>query len=55
MQEAIADSKLEDNQISNFNTGIIVGAGGTSTESMYEGTNTLNEKGIRRVGTLHGN
>ena len=50
MQEAIADSQLEDNQISNFKTGIIVGAGGTSTESMYQGTNTLNEKGIRRVG-----
>ncbi len=50
MQEAIADSKLEDNQISNFKTGIIVGAGGTSTESMYQGTNTLNERGIRRVG-----
>ena len=50
MQEAIADSELEDNQISNFKTGIIVGAGGTSTESMYQGTNTLNERGIRRVG-----
>lgn len=50
MQEAIADSQLDDNQISNFKTGIIVGAGGTSTESMYEGTNTLNERGIRRVG-----
>ena len=50
MQEAIADSQLEDNQISNFKTGIIVGAGGTSTESMYQGTNTLNERGIRRVG-----
>jgi len=31
-------------------TGLIVGAGGTSTESMLEGTNTLAEKGIRRVG-----
>ena len=50
MQEAIADSQLEDNQISNFKTGIIVGAGGTSTESMYQGTNILNERGIRRVG-----
>jgi 3-oxoacyl-[acyl-carrier-protein] synthase-1 len=31
-------------------TGIIVGAGGTSTESMLLGTETLKEKGIRRVG-----
>lgn len=50
MQEAIADSKLDENLVSNIRTGLIVGAGGTSTESMLEGTNTLAEKGIRRVG-----
>ena len=36
--------------VSNVRTGLIVGAGGTSTESMLEATNTLAEKGIRRVG-----
>lgn len=50
MQEAIADAKLADDLVSNVRTGLIVGAGGTSTESMLEGTNTLAEKGIRRVG-----
>ncbi|MGZ8271247.1 MAG: beta-ketoacyl-ACP synthase I [Methylophilus sp.] len=50
MQEAIADSSLAEDLISNVRTGLIVGAGGTSTESMLEGTNTLAEKGIRRVG-----
>ena len=50
MQEAIADSKLPEELVSNVRTGLIVGAGGTSTESMLEGTNTLAEKGIRRVG-----
>jgi 3-oxoacyl-[acyl-carrier-protein] synthase-1 len=50
MQEAIADSNLAEDLISNVRTGLIVGAGGTSTESMLEGTNTLAEKGIRRVG-----
>jgi len=50
MQEAIADSQLPEDQVSNVRTGLIVGAGGTSTESMLEGTNTLAEKGIRRVG-----
>ncbi len=50
MQEAIADSALPEEQVSNIRTGLIVGAGGTSTESMLEGTNTLAEKGIRRVG-----
>lgn len=50
MQEAIADASLPEDMVSNVRTGLIVGAGGTSTESMLEGTNTLAEKGIRRVG-----
>ena len=50
MQQAIADAQLAEEQVSNVRTGLIVGAGGTSTESMLEGTNTLAEKGIRRVG-----
>ena len=50
MQEAIADSKLSEELVSNVRTGLIVGAGGTSTESMLEATDTLAEKGIRRVG-----
>jgi 3-oxoacyl-[acyl-carrier-protein] synthase-1 len=50
MQEAIADAKLPEELVSNVRTGLIVGAGGTSTESMLEGTDTLAEKGIRRVG-----
>lgn len=50
MQEAILDANLNEDLVSNVNTGLIVGAGGTSTESMLEGTNTLAEKGIRRVG-----
>ncbi len=50
MQEAIADASLPEEQVSNVRTGLIVGAGGTSTQSMLEATNTLAEKGIRRVG-----
>lgn len=50
MQEAIADANLPEDLVSNVRTGLIVGAGGTSTESMLEATNTLAEKGIRRVG-----
>lgn len=50
MQEAIADASLPEELVSNVRTGLIVGAGGTSTESMLESTNTLAEKGIRRVG-----
>ena len=50
MQEAIADSALPEEMVSNVRTGLIVGAGGTSTESMLQATDTLAEKGIRRVG-----
>jgi 3-oxoacyl-[acyl-carrier-protein] synthase-1 len=50
MQEAIADASLPESLVSNVRTGLIVGAGGTSTESMLESTSTLAEKGIRRVG-----
>jgi len=50
MQEAIQDANLPETLISNIRTGLIVGAGGTSTESMLESTDTLREKGIRRVG-----
>lgn len=50
MQEAINDAGLPESLVSNVRTGLIVGAGGTSTESMLEATNTLAEKGVRRVG-----
>ena len=50
MQEAIADAKLNEDQVSNIRTGLIVGAGGTSTENVLKSTDVLKEKGIRRVG-----
>ena len=50
MQEAIADSALSETMVSNIRTGLIVGAGGASHESVLEGIDTIREKGIRRVG-----
>lgn len=50
MQEAIADASLPEEMVSNVRTGIIVGAGGASHESILEGIDTLRDKGIRRVG-----
>ncbi|MEO1956450.1 MAG: beta-ketoacyl-ACP synthase I [Methylophilaceae bacterium] len=50
MQQAIEDAKMPGDLVSNVRTGLIVGAGGTSTESMLQATDTLAEKGIRRVG-----
>jgi len=50
MQEAIADSALSEAMVSKIRTGLIVGAGGASHESILEGIDTVREKGIRRVG-----
>lgn len=50
MQEAIADAALPETLVSNLRTGLIVGQGGASHESIVEGVDTLREKGVRRVG-----
>jgi 3-oxoacyl-[acyl-carrier-protein] synthase-1 len=50
MQEAIADAGLPETLVSNVRTGLIVGQGGASHESIVEGVDTLREKGVRRVG-----
>ena len=50
MQEAIEDSALSEAMVSNIRTGLIVGAGGASHESILDGIDTIREKGIRRVG-----
>ncbi len=50
MQEAIEDSGLADNMISNVRTGLIAGSGGASTENVSLAIDTLREKGLRRVG-----
>lgn len=50
MQEAIEQAGLSQEQISNVNTGLIIGAGGTSSENIVASVDTLRNKGIRRVG-----
>jgi 3-oxoacyl-[acyl-carrier-protein] synthase-1 len=50
MQEAIEDSGLPGDMVSNDRTGIIAGSGGASTENVALAVDTLREKGIRRVG-----
>lgn len=50
MQQAIADSKLSDDQVSNERTGIIVGSGGASNKDLVEAVDILREKGAKRVG-----
>jgi 3-oxoacyl-[acyl-carrier-protein] synthase-1 len=50
MEQAIADSGLEESDISNERTGLIVGAGGTSTRVIVEAAATTKEKGPKRIG-----
>jgi 3-oxoacyl-[acyl-carrier-protein] synthase-1 len=50
LQEAIADARLPPELVSSLRTGLIVGAGGASHESILIGIDTLRAKGIRRVG-----
>ncbi|MBU1377287.1 MAG: beta-ketoacyl-ACP synthase I [Alphaproteobacteria bacterium] len=50
MEQAIADSGLEENEVSNERTGLIVGAGGPSTKVIVEAAATARERGPKRVG-----
>ena len=50
MQEAIEDSGLTEDQVSNVRSGLITGSGGGSTANIIEAADNMREKGIRRVG-----
>jgi 3-oxoacyl-[acyl-carrier-protein] synthase-1 len=52
MQEAIADAGLEDKDIKNPRTGIIMGSGGPSTRTVVEAADITRDKGPRRIGPL---
>lgn len=50
LKEAIAQSGLTNEQISNERTGLIMGSGGASNQNIIEAAEILKEKGIKRVG-----
>jgi len=50
MQQAIEDSGLEESDISNPRTGLVVGSGGPSTQNIVQAADVMREKGIKRVG-----
>ena len=50
MEQAIADSGLEESEVSNERTGLIVGSGGPSTKVIVEAAATARERGPKRVG-----
>jgi len=50
MAEAVKDSALAPEQVSNPRTGLIVGSGGASPSNLVNAADILRSKGIRRVG-----
>ena len=50
MDQAIRDSGLEANEVSNERTGMIMGSGGPSTRAIVEAADITRSKGPKRVG-----
>ena len=50
MEQAIADSGLDEGEISHERTGLVVGSGGPSTKVIVEAAATARERGPKRVG-----
>ena len=50
MQQAIEDSGLTEDMVSNIRTGIIAGSGGASSQNQVEAVDILREKGVKRIG-----
>jgi 3-oxoacyl-[acyl-carrier-protein] synthase I len=50
MEQAIKDSGLEEKEVKNERTGIIMGSGGPSTKTIVAAADTTREKGPKRVG-----
>ncbi|MGE0752744.1 MAG: beta-ketoacyl-ACP synthase I [Variibacter sp.] len=50
MEQAIRDSGLDESDVSNPRTGIIMGSGGPSTRAIVEAADTARSKGPKRVG-----
>jgi 3-oxoacyl-[acyl-carrier-protein] synthase-1 len=50
MQEAIADAGLDEGQVSNPRTGLIMGSGGPSTANLLLAWDSFRGKGVKKVG-----
>ena len=50
MQQAIAEAGLEEKDIQNPRTGIVMGSGGPSTRTLVEAADITREKGPKRIG-----
>ncbi|MDH3747292.1 MAG: beta-ketoacyl-ACP synthase I [Gammaproteobacteria bacterium] len=50
MQQSIEDAGLEQSDVSNPRTGLIASSGGASSENIIFSSDTLRERGVRRIG-----
>ncbi|WP_087017646.1 beta-ketoacyl-ACP synthase I [Thaumasiovibrio subtropicus] len=50
MEQAIEDAGLTEEQVSNFRTGLVAGSGGASAVNQKTATDTMLERGVRRIG-----
>jgi len=50
MQQSIEDAGLEKSEVSNPRTGLIASSGGASSENIIFSSDTLRERGVRRIG-----
>jgi 3-oxoacyl-[acyl-carrier-protein] synthase I len=50
LHQAIQDSGLTEDQVSNVRTGLIMGSGGASSANQVEAADILREKGVKRIG-----
>lgn len=50
MKQAIEDSGLTDDQVSNPRTGLVAASGGASSENIVESADIMRTKGVKRVG-----
>jgi 3-oxoacyl-[acyl-carrier-protein] synthase-1 len=50
MQEAIADAGLDESDVSNYRSGLVMGSGGPSTSNLCLAWDTFREKGVKKVG-----
>jgi len=50
MKQAVEDSGLPEDVVSNVRTGLIMGSGGGSNENITIATDTLREKGLKKIG-----
>jgi 3-oxoacyl-[acyl-carrier-protein] synthase-1 len=50
LEQAIKDSGLAEDQVSNVRTGLVMGSGGASSKNQVEAADTLRNRGVKRIG-----